>query len=274
MSAGTTTTTEMNVPAAAGVPTRPELFVLSTARPAEVVDFYRAVTGWELGLTGGLPDARAAGAAEGGQTFLVREGSVGWLPFLTVKDLPAVLERARAAGAERVVHPLPGQVTDRAAIVIDPSSTRLGLWQPSDSAAAPAPQVQEGLVVWIEEKTRDQEAAVAFHTDVFGFAGAGPTGPGKVRFLREPSGSAYAGVMQFDDRWSLDQPPHWLLYVSVADLDATIALALEQRGSLWFEPTDTPLGRLAYVRDPAGNAIAVVELAAGAGAMLTPAAAS
>lgn len=266
------TTTAPDAPAHVTVPTRPELLVLSTPRPGDVLDFYRALFGWELDLAGGLPDDRPVGAAA--QTFLTREGVVGWLPFLTVGDLPAVLGRARAAGAERVVHPLPGQDTDRAAIVIDPSGTRLGLWSPAGAQQSSPAGVEEGLVVWIEEKTRDQQAAVAFHTEVFGFAAAGPTGPGKVRFLREPSGSAYAGVMQFDDRWTPDQPPHWLLYVAVADLDATIALALSHGGSLWFEPTDTPLGRLAYVRDPADNAIAVVELAPGAGAMLTPAAAS
>ena len=242
-------------PTPSTMPTRPELFVLSTPQPDEVADFYRTLFGWELSVAG-LPSTRPAGAA---QTFLLREGGVGWLPFVTVTDLPDVLDRARAAGAERVVFPLPGQETDRAAIVIDPTGPRLGLWSPEGDQPAPALPAGEGQIVWIEEKTRDQATAVTFFTTLFGFEAFGAVGPGNVQMLRPPGGAPFAGVMQFDDRWAADHPPHWLLYASVADVAATIALAEQHGGSLWFPPTPTPLGLIAYLRDPAGNAIAVVE---------------
>lgn len=247
-------------------PPRPTLFVLSTTEPDAVLDFYDQVCGWKLEPSSAAAMGRAAGAGE--QAFFVRKGPVGWLPFLSVADLQGALDRAKAAGG-RGVFPLPDDDTGRSAAVFDPSDTRLGLWAVDDPDMNAAGQsIEHGQIIWMEEKTRDQQAAAAFHSEVFGFAAAGPTGPGKVQLLRGNNGPSYAGVMQFDERWAPDHPPHWLLYMSVDDLDKTIEQALAAGGSVWFEPTDTPLGGLAYLRDPAGNAFAVVEVAEAARGML------
>ena len=250
--------------------------MLSTPDPAAVTDFYARVLGWTLQPADSFPgtDGREIAARGSGQRFIVRRGPVGWLPFLSVIDLPAVLERARAAGG-RVVFPVPGDQTRRVAMLFDPSGARLGVYEPDHPAGAQAtedgPAPGSGPVVWLEEKSRNQEAAAAFHAEVFGFTPVGPSGPGKVKVLRPSSGAPYAGVMQFDDRWAGDHPPHWLVYTSVKSLSATIEDALAQGGSVWFQPTDTPLGRLAYLRDPAGNAFAVIEVApATSGTLLAP----
>lgn len=243
-------------------PSRPGLFLLSTPHPAAVFDFYRRLAGWDL-------EQDATSKVGRDQIAVVREGSGGWLPYLDVPDLPAAIARAEAAGG-RLADPASAEPAGRAVIVVDPSDTPLGVREAA--RRADGIPLGDGPIVWIEQKTRDQDAATAFLSQVFGFAVVGARGPGQVRLLRGHDGSSFGGVMQFDDRWAPDYPPHWLLYLRTGDVDRDLETATKHGGSVWFPPVPTPLGRLAYLRDPAGNALAVVEVAAAAETLLAPAA--
>lgn len=247
-------------------PTRPAMFVLSTPEPARVMDFYRSLLGWELQPMAAFPSG--GDLASDAQVFVVRGGEVGWLPFLPVADLAGLVERARNAGANRVVFPLPDDDTGRSAAIIDPTGARLGLLAIEGTVPKPDPApLAPGRVVWIEEKTRDHKAAAAFQEAVFGLQAQGPGGAGEVQVLRG-GGAPYSAIMQFDERWDDDYPPRWLIYACVADLEATLAQAVEYGGSVWFSRTETELGPLAYLRDPDGNGLAVVEVSHAARALL------
>jgi hypothetical protein len=54
-----------------------------------------------------------------------------------------------------------------------------------------------------------------------------------------------------------DVPPHWSVYIAVADVDATLARAKDLGGQVVMAAEDTPYGRLASVSDTTG---AVVKL--------------
>ena len=232
-------------------PGRPARFVLNSPHAPELAAFYTQLFGWRPGIgeaftLGGLTVAQ------------VRDGQGGWLPYLTVPGLPAAIEQARAAGAS-----LAGPAGDQpglSAVIMDPTGTPLGL---SDLGDGPAVEVmaENGAVVWMEQKTHQQDAATSFLSSLFGYEFAGPAGPGKVRVV-QTEGPAFGGVMQFDGRWAPDEKPHWLLYFQVADTQASLDRAVGLGGTVWFAPLDTPLGRLAYVRDPQGNAFAIVHLSA------------
>ena len=228
---------------------RPGLFILRTLDPPAVADFYAATLGWELdGETFTLDGAAVAGVtARGG----------GWLPMFAVDSLEHSLESVMQAGGT-----LTGRRDDDRglqALAVDPTGTTFGLWQIGTGSGVHR-QGRLGTVSWVEQKTRDQNAAVQFLSTVFGYSAVGPTGPGKVRVLTRAGRPPLGGVMQFDDRYSADQPPFWLLYVEVEDVAESIGRALAAGGALWFPLTETPIGPLAYVRDPAGNAVALVAI--------------
>jgi predicted enzyme related to lactoylglutathione lyase len=238
------------------VPGRPARFVLSSPQPAELAVFYTQLFRWRA-WTGGV-------FTLGGRTVAqMREGQGGWLPYLTVPDLPAAIRQARAAGASPV-----GSADDPSslsAVIVDPTGTPLGLSEPGEQPAMEV-MAEDGAVIWVEQKTYQQEAATSFLSGLFGYEFAGRTGPGKVR-VAQTEGPAFGGVMEFDDRWAPDTKPHWLLYFQVADTQASLDLAVGLGGSVWFAPFDTPLGYMAYLRDPQGNAFAVVRLSAPGAAM-------
>jgi predicted enzyme related to lactoylglutathione lyase len=238
------------------VPGRPARFVLSSPGACELTGFYTQLFGWQV---------RTGGAFVLGERTVaqVRAGQGGWLPYLTVAALPAAVERARAAGS--TVAAVPQDPSGLSAVIVDPTGTPLGLSDPGDGPAVEV-MAEDGAVVWAEQKTRDQEAATGFLSRLFGYEFAGP-GPGKVR-VAQTAGPAFGGVMQFDDRWAPQEKPHWLLYFQVADPEASLARAVELGGSVWFPPFDTPLGRMAYLRDPQGSAFAVVGVSAQGAAMV------
>ena len=55
-------------------------------------------------------------------------------------------------------------------------------------------------------------------------------------------------------------PPHWLVYFTVDDTDATVDQVKENGGNVAFGPTEIPnVGRFAVVTDPHGAAFAVIK---------------
>ncbi|MSP56058.1 MAG: hypothetical protein EXR69_10700 [Myxococcales bacterium] len=62
-------------------------------------------------------------------------------------------------------------------------------------------------------------------------------------------------------------PPHWLLYASVENADAIVALAQQLGARLVHGPADIPtVGRFAILMDPVGAAFAVMHSASKASA--------
>lgn len=234
------------------LPSRPAHFVLRTADAAGAATFYGELFGWQVGSDDIFLSA-------GRQVARIEVGAGGWLPYLTVPDLDAALGRASAAGATSIGTAVTG-AAGRSAVVVEPGGTELGLWQ-AGSGPGVGVMGEPGAVVWVEEKTHHQATETAFLAELFGFEVLGPEGPGSVRVLRG-EGPLCTGVMQFDGRWAPDEAPHWLLYFEVEDVEKSPVSAVENGGSVWFPPFDTPLGRMAYLRDPAGNAFAVVTVSA------------
>ena len=52
-------------------------------------------------------------------------------------------------------------------------------------------------------------------------------------------------------------PPHWMIYVTVADLDASIAACTEHGGQVLMPPREAGGGRIAVIQDPAGACMAL-----------------
>lgn len=54
-------------------------------------------------------------------------------------------------------------------------------------------------------------------------------------------------------------PPHWGVYVTVDDVDATAAKAEELGGKIHVPPTDIPnVGRFCVIQDPQGSVISAI----------------
>lgn len=112
-----------------------------------------------------------------------------------------------------------------------------------------------GKFVWRELLTRDVEAAKRFYGGLFGWTSKdSPMGPEMIYTLWYNGETQIGGMM---DIAALPDgegvPPNWGVYVSVEDVDAAAARAVEAGAQIMGECHDIPgVGRFAVVQDPQG----------------------
>jgi hypothetical protein len=64
------------------------------------------------------------------------------------------------------------------------------------------------------------------------------------------------------DQWQ-GVPPHWMIYVTVANCDERAARAGQLGGQICVPPTDIPnVGRFAVIADPQGAAFSLIQMTA------------
>jgi uncharacterized protein len=122
-----------------------------------------------------------------------------------------------------------------------------------------------GTFCWADLGVTDLDGAKAFYGGLFGWEAEDQTGPsGNVYTFLRKDDALVAGLR--------DGTPVWLSYVSVEDLDETLARAREAGASVEREHDVPPAGRLAAVSDPQGAAFGLWEPRdfAGAGVVNDP----
>jgi predicted enzyme related to lactoylglutathione lyase len=120
------------------------------------------------------------------------------------------------------------------------------------------PATPRGRFVWHELLTTDPDSAIGFYDRVIGWK--------LMPWDQDPSyrmfawkGTAVAGLMALpEDARKAGSPPHWLGYVAVPDVDATVKLALSRGGKSCVAAMNIPnVGRMAVLADPQGAVFAV-----------------
>ena len=123
---------------------------------------------------------------------------------------------------------------------------------------------QPGGFSWFELMTSDIEAAKAFYGGLFGWdAEASPMANGMEYTIWKYGDQGFGGVMALEGEQFANVPPHWMPYLTVADVDAAVAAATEHGGQVHVPPTDIPeVGRFSMVADPGGAMVYVITYAA------------
>lgn len=226
-----------------------------------VEDFYRRVLGWPARAWSGDP------AAPGGMTpkaLAVGRAGVSveaglstdprWLSFVVVADTEATARMAERLGGHimRPVASLPegGQY----ALLADPQSAEFAITTvPPGAARRTAAQF-----VWHELGTDDPAAAFKFYAALFGWERLGDHGLGAMGAytLFGRQGRQLGGLYRRPSGAS--GPPHWLVYVQVADIGQTVRAARAAGGKVMQGPRQVPSGAwVAHLRDPQGAVLAV-----------------
>jgi predicted enzyme related to lactoylglutathione lyase len=217
---------------------------LGTTDVEAATAFYGDVFGWEAD----------------GSRFRLAETDVGgvqaasearWRSRLSVEDVDALVERARELGGEVLTEPLDVESAGRLAAVADPTGAAVELWQPRELAGAGRVN-DAGYMCWNELASPDPGRAREFYATLLGWEiEPEETGYGVIR--RE--GAVNGGIRPQQD----GEPAHWLVYFTVDSCDDAVAAVRAGGGSVIAGPMDTPMGRVAAVRDPQGAPFAVFE---------------
>ena len=119
-----------------------------------------------------------------------------------------------------------------------------------------------GTFSWVDLATTDAAGAKAFYSGLFGWEAEDlPAGDAGTYSMLRLAGADVAGLHeQAADERASGVPPHWMSYVTVADVDAAAASVPGLDGMVILEPFDVlDVGREAVVQDPVGAVLALWE---------------
>jgi predicted enzyme related to lactoylglutathione lyase len=113
-----------------------------------------------------------------------------------------------------------------------------------------------GKVVWNDLITEDLEAARQFYGGLFGWTFDRSTTPDGGPYLLARSGRIYvAGMVQLQSHPVGTTESRWLPYVSVADVDGSVATAAASGATVAIPARNVPMGRVAVIVDREGAVI-------------------
>ena len=123
---------------------------------------------------------------------------------------------------------------------------------------------EPGKFVWHDLTTSDVDAAKKFYTALLGWDYVETTVLGRPYSVAKLGTSSVGGIHTPNPDRAGKTASHWLSYMSVADVDATVTKAKSGGGAILAGPVDIgSIGRAAVLRDPQGAPFGLVHLSAG-----------
>jgi predicted enzyme related to lactoylglutathione lyase len=251
---------------------------LMTTDPQAAAAFYSKVLPWKT-QPSGMPDYTLWVAGKTmtgglmGQPESARQAGAppSWLVYIGTPDVDGTAAAAERLGGKVLKAPDDIPNVGRFAVLADPQGAAFAIFKPSAMPDGGAPSTGFS---WHELATSDQQAALAFYSELFGWS-RGPAhdmGPAGIYQLIEQGGAQIGGIYKVMDA---SKPPHWLTYIGVKSVDRAAAAARTAGGRVTQGPMEVPGGsRIAQILDPQGGAFAVHEPARKAADASAPAAKS
>lgn len=240
----------------------PIWYELITDAPDAAQEFYGTVMGWAFSKPpGGLErDYRifttSDGEGVGGVMRAPQDASFAptWAVYFGVTDVDAASEKVTALGGGVEMQPqdIPG--VGRMAFVRDPQGAFFYLMRgDSDIESTAFAPMKLGHCAWNELVTSDQQAALKFYRELFGWekSGAMPMDEmGDYTFLK--SGNTDIGAVM--NAPEAGTKPFWNFAFNVVDIDAAKAAAEVGGGTITHGPIELPTAGdwLLQVDDPQG----------------------
>ncbi|HBK57747.1 MAG TPA: hypothetical protein DDZ76_15905 [Xanthomonadales bacterium] len=247
----------------------PNWFELATTDQLAAKAFYSRVFGWSAvdhAIDGGgnytifENDGRECAACYTMMPEQVEQGiPPHWDIYFRVADADASAVRAVELGGQVVVEPFDVMDHLRMAVLADPTGAVFAIAQPHQHPGVGVIR-DAHAITWVELATRDLGRAEAFYRDLFDWTLTDhPGAPVSYRLIGTPDGNV-GGLMQMTAEWG-DIPPHWSIYIQVADVDAMLERAVAAGGRINVPAFDAPgVGRIAQIADPAGAWVYLITL--------------
>lgn len=113
-----------------------------------------------------------------------------------------------------------------------------------------------GKVIWNDLLTEDPATAERFYSGLFGWTFENASGAGDRAYkVARLNGTYVAGMLSIAPRGDGQRQSRWLPYLSVADVDRSLAAVMATHGGIAGGPVDVSLGRVAALIDPEGAVI-------------------
>lgn len=226
--------------------------------------FYAALFGWGFDANEMGPDmtyymATLDGSNAAGLMQQMPEAARApshWNTYIAVDSVDRAAERITAAGGSLMFPPdeVPG--SGRMVLATDPAGAQVGFWEAKGHIGSGVVN-QPGAVIWNELQVDEVAAVLPFYRVVAGMEGqTGPAGEMDAYTQFLVGGRSVAGALK---KPMPQVPSNWTVYFNVADVDTSVAKAVELGGQILAPAFDVPgIGRLAVLGDPGGAVFALM----------------
>ena len=117
-------------------------------------------------------------------------------------------------------------------------------------------ELTPGKFCWNELLTPDVEAAKKFYGELFGWTFESMPMPDGEYIFGKSGDEPRSGMMQIQKEWG-EVPPHWMSYVAVENVEASVEKAKSLGGTILQDTKAVgEMGTLAIVQDPTGAVLA------------------
>ena len=229
-----------------------------TPEPDAARAFFSQLLGWTYKeLPGGMGWAIQVGGKDVGGLFDLHAPNT---PKGTPPGIGVMVKVASADDTVKRIRQLGGRaepafdVMDqgRMAVCFDPTGAAFDLWQPMKGAGMAADPTHHGAPSWFETTTTDAGRATKFYTELFGWTAESMEMPGFTYTSLKLGDAWVAGIMPRMPEMG-DIPPHWAVYFTVKDVDATEAAATKLGANVCVPAVDIPgVGRFCGIISPQG----------------------
>jgi uncharacterized protein len=246
-------------PAIGGLDDRPGTFgwvELATSDSDAARRYYSELFGWERADRPATEDVfytvmelggrRVAGIRPRPSQQADAEGSV-WNSYVTVADADVALDRAVALGATVIAAAFDVMDAGRLGLLQDPQGAFVTIWQPRVRAAGGLVGVP-GALALNELVTSDLDGAASFYSALFRWS-IEQVEDAQPAFLAISSEGEPIGRMRAT---AGDEPPRWLVYFGVDNLDAMLDRVRQLHGTILKGPVESSYEVGALVQDPQG----------------------
>ncbi len=116
-----------------------------------------------------------------------------------------------------------------------------------------------GAISWSELMTTDPQGAAAFYGQLFGWQSKSMDMGTGAYHVQSVGDSMIGGIMGMPPGSPPGMPPSWALYVTVANVEETIAQCEKLGGKVCMPAMDVPgVGRMAVIADPQGATLNIM----------------
>ena len=122
------------------------------------------------------------------------------------------------------------------------------------------PSPQTGRITWTDLTVPDAGTARAFYEGVLGWQSDPLDMGGYDDYCMKPAGTddVVAGICHARGE-NADQPPVWMIYVTVADIESCARKVVELKGEILRPIRAAGGGKMCVIRDPAGAVLGLFQ---------------
>ncbi|MCH7565678.1 MAG: VOC family protein [Gemmatimonadetes bacterium] len=226
-------------------------YELLTDDPDGAQPFYKEVVGWGTSEWGDGPEPYTmwmnGETPVGGVMQLPEEAKAmgappHWLAYVATPDVDETGMRATALGGTILNGPMDIPMVGRISIIADPQGAVFAAFMPVDEVPGHEGPANLGEFSWHELITSDWEGAFAFYSALFGWEKTEAMDMGEMGTYQMfgRNGQTLGGM--FNKSPDMPQPPSWLYYARVPDVDAAAEKVTSLGGTILNGPMEVPGG--------------------------------